>query len=85
MRAEPPSLGHTCTVSEWVLLCPQTRAQSAVCRQAWESSMGKHDSGMERTTAISSSKTGSNWINLLLVSSVVVDGCLYFLFLLVNI
>ncbi|XP_036204024.1 phospholipase D1 isoform X4 [Myotis myotis] len=44
-----------------------TRAQSAVCRQAWESSMGKHDSGMERTTAILSSKTGSNWINLLLI------------------
>lgn len=42
--------------------------------------MGKPGSGMERTTAVLSSKTGYNLINLLLVSTMIVGGCLYFVF-----
>ncbi|KAK2503908.1 hypothetical protein MC885_014040 [Smutsia gigantea] len=60
-RVAPPT-----TVSERPLLPLQTLALSAVCRQAWGSSTGKPDSGMERTTAILSSKTGFNLISLLL-------------------
>ena len=46
--------------------------------------MGKPDSGMERTTAISSSKTGFNSINLLLVSTMVVGSYAYFVFSLIS-
>ena len=73
-----PLWGPPEPVSEWVLLHLQTRAPSEVYRQVWESYMGKPDSGMERTTAILSSKIGFNLINLLLVSTMVV-GAAYIL------